>query len=52
MQRYGDFVAHTIATSWHFAYQTFGIALLFARISRLLTSKANNFALFFVNLQP
>ena len=27
MQRYGEIYTSTIAISWHFAYQTFGISL-------------------------
>ena len=27
VQSYGDFTDTTIAISWHFAYQTFGISL-------------------------
>ena len=52
LQRYGDFSALTIALSWHFAYQTFGMAALFARFWLLLTPETNNFLNFFVNLQP
>jgi hypothetical protein len=50
VQRYGGFADTTIAISWHFAYQTFGIALLFARFSRLLTPKTNIFAKIFLSL--